>query len=54
MLKTGKSGLKTLYDSRPDIKLVATGYASPVLEKGSADSGVGRWTILKNTHIVFL
>jgi predicted AAA+ superfamily ATPase len=45
--------IKTLYDSRPDIKLVATGYASPVLEKGSADSGVGRWTILKIPTLSF-
>lgn len=39
--------MKVLYDSRKDIRLTATGSASPVLEKGSADSGTGRWSILK-------
>lgn len=39
--------MKVIYDSRKDIRLVATGSASPVLEKGSADSGTGRWNILK-------
>ena len=39
--------MKVLYDSRKDIRLTATGSASPILEKGSADSGTGRWTILK-------
>lgn len=38
--------VKYLYDQFPDVKLVATGSASPVLEKGAADSGVGRWQIL--------
>ncbi len=39
--------MKVIYDSRKDIRLVATGSASPILEKGSADSGTGRWSILK-------
>ena len=39
--------MKVIYDSRKDIRLVATGSASPVLEKGSTDSGTGRWSILK-------
>ena len=39
--------MKVLYDSRKDIRVVATGSASPILEKGSADSGTGRWSILK-------
>ena len=39
--------MKVIYDSRKDIRLIATGSASPVLEKGSADSGTGRWSILK-------
>lgn len=39
--------LKVIYDSRKDIQLVATGSASPILEKGSADSGTGRWTVIK-------
>ncbi len=39
--------MKVIYDSRKDIRLMATGSASPVLEKGSTDSGTGRWNILK-------
>ena len=39
--------IKVIYDSRRDIRLIATGSASPILEKGSADSGTGRWSILK-------
>ncbi|MCD8019161.1 MAG: ATP-binding protein [Clostridiales bacterium] len=39
--------MKVIYDSRKDIRLTATGSASPILEKGVADSGTGRWSILK-------
>lgn len=39
--------MKVIYDGRKDIRMVATGSASPVLEKGSTDSGTGRWNILK-------
>lgn len=39
--------MKVIYDSRKDIRLVATGSASPVIEKRSTDSGTGRWTVLK-------
>lgn len=39
--------MKVIYDSRKDIRLTATGSASPILEKGAADSGTGRWSILK-------
>ncbi|MDO4295625.1 MAG: ATP-binding protein [bacterium] len=39
--------MKVIYDSRKDIYLTATGSASPILEKGSTDSGTGRWSILK-------
>ncbi|MBQ3104746.1 MAG: ATP-binding protein [Lachnospiraceae bacterium] len=39
--------MKVIYDSRKDIRLIATGSASPVLEKSSTDSGTGRWSILK-------
>ena len=39
--------MKVIYDSRKDIRLIATGSASPILEKGSADSGTGRWSVLK-------
>lgn len=39
--------MKVIYDSRRDIRLTATGSASPILEKGAADSGTGRWSVLK-------
>ena len=39
--------MKVIYDSRKDIRLTATDSASPILEKGSTDSGTGRWSILK-------
>lgn len=39
--------MKVIYDSRKDICLTATGSASPILEKGSTDSGTGRWSVLK-------
>lgn len=39
--------MKVIYDSRKDIRLIATGSASPILERASADSGTGRWSILK-------
>lgn len=39
--------MKVIYDSRKDIRLTATGSASPILEKGSNDSGTGRWSVLK-------
>lgn len=39
--------MKVIYDSRKDIRLVATGSASPILEKNSTDSGTGRWSVLK-------
>ncbi|MDE7390243.1 MAG: ATP-binding protein [Lachnospiraceae bacterium] len=39
--------MKVIYDSRKDIRLIATGSASPILEKGAADSGTGRWSVLK-------
>lgn len=39
--------MKVIYDSKKDIRLTATGSASPILEKGSADSGTGRWSVLK-------
>ena len=45
--------MKVLYDSRPDIKLIATGSASPVLVKGASDSGTGRWSILKVPTLSF-
>ncbi len=39
--------MKVIYDSRKDIRLTATGSSSPILEKGSTDSGTGRWSVLK-------
>lgn len=45
--------MKVIYDSRKDIRLAATGSASPILEKGSADSGTGRWSILKIPTLSF-
>lgn len=39
--------MKVIYDSRKDIRLTATGSTSPILEKGAADSGTGRWSVLK-------
>jgi predicted AAA+ superfamily ATPase len=33
--------MKVIYDSRNDIKLTATGSASPINEKGASDSGKG-------------
>lgn len=45
--------MKVIYDSRKDIRLIATGSASPILEKGSADSGTGRWSVLKIPTLSF-
>ncbi len=45
--------MKVIYDSRKDIRLIATGSASPLLEKGSADSGTGRWNVLKIPTLSF-
>ena len=39
--------MKVIYDSRKDIRLTATGSASPILEKKSTDSGTGRWSVIK-------
>ena len=38
--------LKTIYDMQPETKVVATGSASPVLVRGSRESGAGRWTVI--------
>lgn len=45
--------MKVIYDSRKDIRLTATGSASPILEKGAADSGTGRWSVLKIPTLSF-
>ncbi|MEA4890578.1 MAG: ATP-binding protein [Clostridiaceae bacterium] len=39
--------LKTIYDMQPDTKVVATGSTSPVLMKGTNESGAGRWSIIQ-------
>ena len=39
--------LKAIYDMQPDTKVVATGSASPVLVKGSQESGAGRWSAIQ-------
>ena len=45
--------MKVIYDTRTDIKLIATGSSSPVLEKGASDSGTGRWNVLKVPTLSF-
>lgn len=45
--------LKVLYDRRPQLQLVATGSASPHIEKGARDSGVGRWRVLRMPTLSF-
>lgn len=45
--------VKTLYDTRPDLRLAATGSASPAIEKGAADSGVGRWRTFRMPTLTF-
>jgi predicted AAA+ superfamily ATPase len=39
--------MKVVYDSRRDVRLAATGSASPIIEKGASDGGTGRWNVLK-------
>lgn len=45
--------LKTIYDMQPDTKVVATGSASPVLVKGSRESGAGRWSAIQVPTLSF-
>ena len=45
--------LKTIYDTQPDTRVVATGSASPVLIKGSRESGAGRWTVIQVPTLSF-
>ena len=45
--------MKVIYDSRKDIRITATGSASPVIIKGASDSGAGRWSILKVPTLSF-
>lgn len=45
--------LKTIYDTQPDTRVVATGSASPALMKGSRESGAGRWTVIQVPTLSF-
>jgi len=45
--------VKVMYDQRPSLKLVATGSASPALEKGTTESGVGRWQLIRIPTLSF-
>ena len=45
--------LKTIYDTQPDTKVIATGSASPALMKGSRESGVGRWSVIQVPTLSF-
>jgi len=45
--------LKVFYDSKPHIYITATGSASPVIEKGAGDSGVGRWNVIRVPTLSF-
>jgi predicted AAA+ superfamily ATPase len=45
--------MKVIYDTRAEIKLIATGSAGPVLERGTSDSGAGRWSVLKTPTMSF-
>lgn len=38
--------LKVFYDTHPTWRIAATGSASPVLEQGASESGVGRWSVI--------
>jgi len=45
--------LKTIYDTQPLSRMVATGSASPVLQKKATESGAGRWTIIQVPTLSF-
>lgn len=45
--------LKTLYDTQPTTKIVATGSASPALGRGSTESGAGRWSVIQVPTLSF-
>jgi predicted AAA+ superfamily ATPase len=45
--------IKTIYDTRPLSRMVATGSASPVLKKKAAESGAGRWTVIQVPTLSF-
>lgn len=45
--------LKTIYDTQPDTKVVATSSASPALIKGSRESGAGKWSVIQVPTLSF-
>ncbi len=45
--------LKIIYDMQPETHVVATGSASPVLMRGSRESGAGRWTVIEVPTLSF-
>jgi len=45
--------VKTIYDTRPLSRMVATGSASPALKKKATESGVGRWTVMQVPTLSF-
>ena len=45
--------VKTIYDTKPLSRMVATGSASPVLAKKATESGTGRWTIIQVPTLSF-
>ncbi|MCL2157973.1 MAG: ATP-binding protein [Oscillospiraceae bacterium] len=45
--------LKVFYDTNPSWRIVATGSASPVLDKGMTESGTGRWITIKVPTLSF-
>jgi len=45
--------VKTIYDTMPLSRMVATGSASPVLRKKAAESGAGRWTAIQVPTLSF-
>lgn len=45
--------LKIIYDTQPETKVIATGSASPVLVKGSTESGTGRWNVIQVPTLSF-
>ena len=45
--------VKTIYDTMPLSRMVATGSASPVLKKKTTESGAGRWTVIQVPTLSF-
>lgn len=45
--------LKVFYDSKPNITIISTGSASPVIDKRSSESGAGRCTTIKVPTLSF-